>query len=369
MLSEQKNQFRSIFLSDFHIGAKAFDSAALLKFLRNNESDYLFLVGDIIDGWKLNKRWYWHNDYTLIIDELIRKKENGTKIIYLPGNHDDEIRKILSPLKIQMARQLGIKIKDQVIHKTADNKRFLVLHGDQFDRKILRGPLSKWSDELYDLLIEWVGYNKKPEIVVKGKLKPFSLAKALQKSGKWTLKLLNNFEASVYKMTKSKNLDGLICGHTHIPVIKQIKDVIYANSGDWMRSGHTALIEEHNGKLKLIDCPSSYHDDRVSQGLLLEENLNITMHAPSRQYRKQTLQVIYYIKKIWPQTSSNAKNKTIEPAYQEIFTSLPAFSKRLANKTNTPLNILNLMIANNHYTPSPYILLQQNSFAIVSKSH
>ena len=124
-------RYRSIFISDFHMGAKAFDAPALLDFLRSTESDYLYLVGDIIDGWKLNKRWYWTEDCSRVLDELARKASEGTKLIYVPGNHDETIRIVSKIKKHRFARKLNIRIHNRIIHHTADNKRILILHGDQ----------------------------------------------------------------------------------------------------------------------------------------------------------------------------------------------------------------------------------------------
>ena len=192
--------YRSVFLSDFHIGAKSFDANALVHFLQNIECETLYLVGDIIDGWKLNKRWYWTEECSRVFDELVAKASKGTRIIYLPGNHDEDVRKIMPHRRKRFARRMGIEIRDKVLHTTADGKRFLVLHGDQFDRKIIKGRLSIWSDRLYDKIMEWVGHHHPPQIIVKGKVKRFSLAKSLSKHGQWALHLLNNFETAVYRM-------------------------------------------------------------------------------------------------------------------------------------------------------------------------
>ncbi|MBL4804981.1 MAG: UDP-2,3-diacylglucosamine diphosphatase [Alphaproteobacteria bacterium] len=291
--------YRSVFLSDFHIGAKSFDAAALVSFLRSFECDRLYLVGDIIDGWKLHKRWYWTEDCNRVFDELAAKLAKGTKVIFLPGNHDEEVRRLPAFIRKRFADRADIEITDKTIHETYDGRRFLVLHGDQFDRKILRGRLSQWSDRIYDAVMDFMGGHNPPTVMVKGQPKRFSLAKSLSKHGQWALHLLNNFENAVYKMTTSKDVDGLICGHTHIPVIKPIRDIIYANCGSWLRSGHTALIETPYGELELIDWPAS-HENEVATSLFEPHPASFTISPDRQRYRETTNMVVRAIQKTWP---------------------------------------------------------------------
>lgn len=251
-------RLRSLFLSDFHMGAKSFDSQALLSFLQQHECDYLYLAGDIIDGWKLRKRWHWDEHCTAILDELTTKAARGTVITYLPGNHDERVRHVSARTKKRFAGLVGIRIREQIVHRTADGRRFLILHGDQFDSRIIKGPLSRWSDYIYDLFLDILPPRKAERIMIDGKDKKFSLAKALKNHRKTALSLINNLENAVYRAVTLRKLDGLICGHTHIPVIKQIKDIVYANCGAWQHNGHTALAENDKGELFLIDWPASH---------------------------------------------------------------------------------------------------------------
>ena len=297
----KRKYYRSIFLSDLHMGAKSFDAAALLSFLNKVECKYLFLAGDIIDGWKLNKRWYWTKDCSLVIDALIKKREQGTKIIYLPGNHDDEIRNFMPLARNEMARRLGIKIRDKALHTLKDGRKFLILHGDQFDRKVLRGPLSKWGDGFYDWVLDRLGlHNKRPQVLVKGKLKPFSLAKSLNKHGQWALYLLNNFESAAYKMTQKYGAQGLICGHTHIPTIKTIKDITFANAGSWVNHSHTALVETDDGDLRIIDWPGSYEAPLLYDPTKQDSPSLVTFVNPQPEYKIQTNMIVKLLKQTWP---------------------------------------------------------------------
>ena len=296
-LSKRK-YYRSVFLSDFHMGAKTFDAAALVNFLNKIECKYLFLAGDIIDGWKLNKRWFWTRDCTRVIDALVTKRNQGTKIIYLTGNHDDEVRNFTTLSRNEIARRIGIKIKERVIHTMADGRKFVVLHGDQFDRKVLRGPLSKWGDGLYDWFTHTLGLDqKRPQVLIKGKFKPFSLAKSLSKHGQWALYLLNNFENAVYKLTQKYSADGLICGHTHIPVIKNIKGIVYANCGSWLDSGHTALVETDEGDLHLIDWPNSHSAPTLYNPTYQDGPCPVMFVNPKPENRIQTHLIIKLLKK------------------------------------------------------------------------
>lgn len=295
------HRYRSIFISDFHMGAKAFDAPALLDFLRSTESGYLYLVGDIIDGWKLNKRWYWTADCNAVLDELARKAAEGTKVIYIPGNHDETVRFASKRKRRRFARRHNITICDKFVHQTTDNKRILILHGDQFDRQIIRGTLSRLSDRIYDWLLDLIDGHAAPHIRIKGKIKKFSLAKSLSRPGKWALYLLNNFESAIYRMARQHGADGLICGHTHIPALKSIRGLLYGNCGAWLRTGHTALVETAEGKIELLDWPGT-HEPYEQPGLFTEAALPAYRLLPdATRYRPVTEAIVRTIQKTWPE--------------------------------------------------------------------
>ncbi len=298
------------------MGAKAFDAAALVDFLQSFECNHLFLVGDIIDGWKLKKRWYWTESCNRVLDELIRKSMNGTKIIYLPGNHDEEVRHIMPLLRNRFARKLRIKIREKTVHTMADGRKFLVLHGDQFDRKILRGPLSRLSDRLYERLLDMIGGHNAPKIRIKDQIKPFSLAKTLSRHGTWALHLLNNFENAVVSMVRAQGADGLICGHTHIPVIKNLGGITYANSGAWLRYGHTALVEHDCGRLELLDCAASNNHPMLFDPVVQDTPQHYKIVPDSSHYRPVTLMLVRKIRKTWPK--KQARNAIPAAAYPVV---------------------------------------------------
>lgn len=272
------------------MGAKSFDSKALLSFLRHHECDYLYLAGDIIDGWKLRKRWHWDEYCTSILDELAAKAARGTVITYLPGNHDERVRHVSSRTKKRFAGLVGIRIREQIVHRMADGRRFLILHGDQFDSRIIKGPLSRWSDYIYDFFLDILPPRKAERIIIDGKNKKFSLAKALKHHSKTALSLINNLESALYRAVSLRKLDGIICGHTHIPVIKPIGDITYANCGAWLRAGHTALAEDEQGGLFLIDWPAS-HETPLLPAAFPAQN---EKHSAAAQL------VLRVIKSLWP---------------------------------------------------------------------
>lgn len=316
------------------MGAKSFDAPALLEFLRTTESDMLYLVGDIIDGWKFNKRWYWTESYNEIIDTLVRKAKQGTKIIYLTGNHDESIRELPLLSRHLYAQELGIKIKDRTVHMLADGRKCLVMHGDQFDRKILNGPISKISDQFYEWILDLMGAHSdlaKPKIINdEGKLKRFSLAKYLSKHGQKALTLLNNFESSVYRCVKSQGLDGLICGHTHIPGIKHINDVLYANSGDWLRSGHHALVEHMHGDLELLNWPGTDEKPHATSDLF--GSIAQSAAHPDKQYRAVTKRIVKEIQRIWPEKSRQKPPATIPLSRPSLFFQIKALIEKTCTR-------------------------------------
>lgn len=302
-MPQGKTFYRSVFISDLHMGYKGFDAPALLHFLRSIDTDTLYLVGDIIDGWKLQKRWFWPESYNLILDELIRMRRGGTQIIYVVGNHDDEMRG-LTPLAIsRFSKKLGIKIVNTHTHMTAQGKKYTVMHGDQFDNILIKGKVSKFSDWLYTMLIDVFGTSgPAPKVKVKGKYKPFSLAKALVKgTGKYALHLLNNFEREALAHAKRKKTDGLICGHTHIPKIRHVKDLTYINTGTWVGGLRTALVENELGILEIVDCPPSeeFIKDPKQKSLPMEELVKKLPNKIDMKSRELTLRIVYHIHRIW----------------------------------------------------------------------
>ena len=315
---------RTLFLSDFHIGAKSFDAEALLSFLKTNESETLYLVGDIIDGWKLKKRWFWTDHISAVLDELVRKVHEGTKIIYIPGNHDEEVRTLPLLKRLRFSRRMNITIRNRIIHRCADGRRFLVMHGDQFDRKILSGSVSKLSDRIYDFILDIFGAHAHMTIMIDGKKKNFSLAKYLSGHGQKALHFLNNFEQAIVREARCEGVHGLICGHTHIPALKKIKDITYANCGSWLRTGHTALAEDFEGRLSLIDWPVTQKDSyQTAFGFVMPEDNHVQLVPNAYAYRPVTNKLTQSIRRVW-----NVRDQSQNTP--DISTRLHAFRTQLA---------------------------------------
>lgn len=294
-------RIRALFLSDLHFGYKGVDAAAILDCLKTYSPQRIYLVGDIIDGWKLSKRWHWCADYTRVLDALVDHRRRGVKIIYLPGNHDEQVRKINPIERAKFAFRIGVQITNTYIHRTKDGRRIIVLHGDQFDNALIRGAISRIGDWFYDLLNDWFDYVVPPPLViVEGKKKRFSLAKSLvKKSGKMALRILNNLEWVAARMIRRKGADGLICGHTHVPKIKKLRrKYFFGNCGMWLGYTNTAIIETLDGVLELVHWPDMRQPEKsipASEAVHMARNL-------------ETVLMIRRIRQLWPSRRDKTLN-------------------------------------------------------------
>ena len=237
--------FRTIFISDIHLGTSGCQAKRLLEFLKATESDKLYLIGDIVDGWQLKRRWYWHQTHNDVVQLVLKKAKKGTKVIFVPGNHDESIRQFIG---MDFG---GIKIRDELVHKTADGRKLLVLHGDRFDGVI---ACAKWlayvGDSLYTLILKFNQYYNSWRARVG--LPYWSLSQYLKLKVKNAVSYITSFEQALADEARKKGLDGVICGHIHKPEIREIDGILYCNDGDWVES-LSALIEEQTGQLRLVD--------------------------------------------------------------------------------------------------------------------
>lgn len=245
-----KVKVKSIFISDVHLGFPGCSAKYLLDFLRNSECEKIYLVGDIIDFLYMRKKMYWPQEHNDVIRTVLIKAKHGTQVIYVPGNHDDIIR-------LHNETVLGnVLVQNEIVHETADGKRFLVLHGDQFDSVVKHSPLLVLvGSKLYDWLLKAnriVSY-----IRYQLGLPYWSLAAALKHKVKGAVNYISNFETAVSRMVRQRNVDGMICGHIHRAEIRKINDVLYCNCGDWVESC-TALIENNDGRLEILNWTEQY---------------------------------------------------------------------------------------------------------------
>ncbi|MFZ9051328.1 MAG: UDP-2,3-diacylglucosamine diphosphatase [Steroidobacteraceae bacterium] len=248
MLDRTREHFtlrlRTVFISDIHLGFKGCRAEFLLDFLRRVECQQIYLVGDIIDLWSLSKTFYWPQAHNDVIRTLLGKAKHGTRVVYIPGNHDRVFRD-------NDGLVMGnVEIRREAIHETADGRRFLVLHGDEFDDIVRVSPfLESVGSRAYgfalrmnryvNVLRGWFGY-------------PYwSLAAYLKHKVKNAVKFIANFERALTTEARRRNVDGVICGHIHRAEITQFDDLTYCNDGDWVESC-TALVEDHSGRLCLL---------------------------------------------------------------------------------------------------------------------
>lgn len=252
-------KYRTIFISDFHLGSKGCQSSMLLDFLRNTRSDYLYLVGDIIDGWRLKNKWFWPQEHNDVVQKILRKARHGTKVYYVSGNHDELVRKFV-PINLG-----EVNIVNEVIHITADNKKLLILHGDKFDAIIRVAPwLAHLGDYAYDFAL-WINVTLN-KIRKKLGYKYWSLSKFLKLKVKKAVSYINRYEEVVANYAFKKNMNGVVCGHIHHASDRIIGDVHYYNDGDWVENC-SALVEHFDGKLELIywkDIIETYEGSQLS---------------------------------------------------------------------------------------------------------
>ncbi len=240
-------RFRAVWISDIHLGTRGCRADVLLDFLRHMETEYLYLVGDIVDGWQLRKRWYWPQEHNDVIQKLLRQARHGAKVIFLPGNHDEAARDYLG------LHFGGVLITNEITHVTADGRRLYILHGDQFDSVM---ACAKWlahvGDAAYTLLL---GVN----IVfnyVRRKLgfTYWSLSAYLKQKVKNAVEHISDYENFIADTARRNKADGVVCGHIHKAEMRMIGNVLYCNDGDWVESC-TALVEHFDGQLQIIDWP------------------------------------------------------------------------------------------------------------------
>jgi UDP-2,3-diacylglucosamine pyrophosphatase LpxH len=237
-------KYRAVWISDVHLGSKSSRADFLLDFLKSIECEYLYLVGDIIDLWAMRKSVHWPQSHNDVIRALLGKARHGTKIVYIPGNHDGMLRDF-------DGSEFGmIQIKKQAFHFTADGKKLLILHGDEFDGVVHCGKLMNIvGDSAYEMLILC---NRVLNHFRKIFGKPYwSLASYLKHRVKNAREYINNFERAITIEAKYRGVDGVVCGHLHRPEMRYIEGVLYCNDGDWVETC-TALVEDHNGSLQLL---------------------------------------------------------------------------------------------------------------------
>ena len=238
-------KYKSVFISDLHLGSKHCNSDALLEFLSTIRTEKLYLVGDIVDIWRLKKKWYWPKIHNQIVRKILKMSEK-TEVIYVTGNHD-EIFRSFPNIKIGK-----IAVENRCVHVGVDGKRYLVVHGDLFDN-LMRTKTGRFIMHLGDFAYDSLIYINKILNTTRRLLgmQPWSLAKFLKRKAKLAANYIGEFEKEMSYYCKRKGYDGVICGHIHHAEITQYDDVVYMNDGDWCESC-TALVENYDGTWEIL---------------------------------------------------------------------------------------------------------------------
>lgn len=236
---------RTVWISDLHLGTPGCQARALLDFLRDVDCETLYLVGDIIDGWQLRRSWYWPQAHNDVVQKLLRKARKGTRVVFIPGNHDEFARKYLTH------NFGGVDVMEEAMHVTADGKRLWVTHGDLYDGVI---QCARWLAIMGDLAYEFTLKVNRWFNGARAKcgLPYWSLSRYLKHKVKRAVSYINEFENAVAREAKKRGAHGVVCGHIHHAEIREIDGILYCNDGDWVES-LTALVEHFDGRLEIID--------------------------------------------------------------------------------------------------------------------
>ncbi len=240
----ETHHFRTLFVSDAHLGKRGTQADLFLDFLRYHGADTIFLVGDMIDGWALKGGWYWPQSHNDVVQKLLRKVRKGARVVFLPGNHDEFARDYLG------MSFGGIEVLDTVVHDMADGRRFLIIHGDQFDIVVTNARwLALLGDWAYEAALSSnVWFNKVRRALG---FSYWSFSAWAKLKVKDAVKFIGTFEKTLVEEARKRGAQGVVCGHIHHPVIREIDGITYVNTGDFVESC-TAVAEHYDGRLEII---------------------------------------------------------------------------------------------------------------------
>lgn len=272
---EQKNKqgnpckptrFKAIWISDVHLGTPQCRADRLLELLQLIEPETLYLVGDIVDSWELKRRWYWDQSHNEVVQAIFEKANRGTKVIFIPGNHDEPFRKFIG---LDLG---GIQIRDELIHTTATGQRMLVLHGDRFDGVVSGAWWLRWCGKALTPTVLAL-LQKLNNLRGRAGFHYWSLSQYLAMTIRGASNYLCSFEQALAHEARQRGVDGVICGHVHKPEMREIDGMLYCNDGDWVEH-QSALVEELSGELRLVtwqDIVVQSDRARLCQELALAE--------------------------------------------------------------------------------------------------
>lgn len=241
---DRRRSYRAVWISDIHLGTRGCNAKLLIDFFDHVDCDTMYLVGDIIDGWALKKRHYWPHEHNDVVWRVLKRARRGTRVIYIPGNHDEMIRPFAG------TNFGGVEIAREAIHTTADGRRLLVLHGDEFDAIMLT---RRWLAVVGDTAYTWmlrvnVLFNRARSALG---LPYYSLSMAAKHKVKNAVQFISKYEEVVAQAARQRGADGVVCGHIHSAEIRDFDEVAYYNDGDWVE-GCTALVEHHDGTMEIL---------------------------------------------------------------------------------------------------------------------
>ena len=245
-------KYKSIFISDIHLGTRFSKAKILLNFFKHNECEHLILVGDIIDGWAIKRKLIWPQEHSNVIQKILKKAKKGTRVTFITGNHDDFLRPFV-PLILGNS----INISNELEYVALNGKKYFITHGDFFDSiTMTKKWLAVLGDYGYDLLLHlnsFLNFSRK----LFGIKRYWSLSKYVKDIVKSSISFINDFEQVLSNHAKNKGFDGIICGHIHKAEIRNINEIEYLNCGDWVESC-TAIVETFEGEFKIIDWLDKY---------------------------------------------------------------------------------------------------------------
>ena len=256
VLPPETKRYRTLFVSDLHLGTKACQAEAFLDFLRHADADRIYLVGDIVDFWRIKRGAYWPQAHNDVLQKLLRRVRKGNDLIFIPGNHDEAMRDYCG------ARFGGISIERNAIHVGADGRRYLVMHGDEFDVVVRYAKwLALFGDWSYMMAL-WANTHFNAVRRFFG-MPYWSLSAYLKHKVKRAVNYIGEFEAALAAEARRHGAQGVICGHIHHAAMRQVGDVLYINTGDWVESC-TAVGETEDGLFEIIRwSPHRVHTSKV----------------------------------------------------------------------------------------------------------
>ena len=236
--------YRSIWISDVHLGSRHSQTDLLIEFLRTHECRNLYLVGDIIDGWELRRRWYWTEEANTVIQKILRKNRKRTRVTYIHGNHDEFLQGFI---RVNVG---GVRIVDHVIHVGVDGRRYLVIHGHQLDGLVqFNRLLERVGSRLYDAILVFNTYFNR--IRRKMGFGYWSVSSFLKQNTKSAVRYVTGFEDGMVQLARQHDVHGVICGHIHRAEMRKVGDIDYFNCGDWVETC-SALVEDYQGQIQLL---------------------------------------------------------------------------------------------------------------------